>query len=293
MAYPDAMKAAQRLNANMETLASIGASLALIAQSHEADPKISNCLDAVLDAFDADLLDGMSGAEAGVLYAFIRSFFRQALDMIENPGRPAEWSFDDPAILQAQGRASLVVMDMIADFVASKPELHARLMEPGTFIDVGSGVGRISINTAERWPRLRVDGLDIFEPALRLAAENLAASSVSDRVTFHKADFADLESENEYCSAFIAGPFIPLAAVEAGIPALHRAMEAGGWVFFAIYRAASDRLAQALLNLRIARSGGHHWTPAEVSEILVQAGFVDPEEIVSESAAMLIAARKA
>lgn len=292
MSFQNAMRTAQKLNASVQTLASIGASLALASGAHKADPKIAACLDAVVDASDANFLNDLSEEDAHVLYSFIRSFFGQALEMIENPGRPAAWSFDDPAILQAQGRSSLVLVDTIADFVASKPELHERLTRPGKFIDVGSGVGCISINVAERWPQLRVDGLDIFEPALTLAAENLAASAVSDRVIFHNADFADLKLENEYCAAFVAGPFIPLDAVEKGVPALHRAMEPGGWVFFALYGAEPDQLSQTLLDLRVTRFGGHTWTPQGVSDLLARAGMVDATEIATKSSAVMVAARK-
>ena len=292
MSFQSAMRSAQKLNDSVQTLASIGASLVLASGARKSDPKIAACLDAVIDAFDADLLDDLSEEEAHVLYSSIRSFLGQALDMIENPGRPASWSFDDPAILQAQGRASLVLMNVIANFVASKPDFQERLARPGKFIDVGSGVGRISINAAERWPQLRVDGLDIFEPALTLAAENLAASAVSDRVIFHNADFADLKHENEYCVAFVAGPFIPLDAVEKGIPALHRAMEPGGWVFFALYRAEPDQLSQALLDLRVARSGGHTWTREGVGDLLTGAGMIEATEIATTSSSMLVAARK-
>ncbi|MFP6708435.1 MAG: hypothetical protein VCE75_20870 [Alphaproteobacteria bacterium] len=85
----------------MEELAALGAALNLAAGQQKADAAISHRIHNVVATLDGGLLDGISKDDANILFSLIRSFFRQALDLIENPGREAEWSFDDPVILQA------------------------------------------------------------------------------------------------------------------------------------------------------------------------------------------------
>lgn len=294
MSFQAAMQAVMKLNANMETLAALGASLASYSGKYKVDPEISAYINNVAAAFDEDLLSDITEVEAEMLHSRICSYIRQALDLVENPGRTAAWSFDDPAILQAQGKASRRLVKLISGFVDSTPALSERLSKPGRFLDVGSGTGWISMDVAARWPALHVDGIDVFEPALELASQNLAESTVADRVTFRNADFAKLDAVETYSAAFVAAPFIPQDVVEKGIVALHRALEPEGWVFLVIYRAAPDQLSQALLNLRTVRSGGHGWTPENALQLLERSGFKNAADIATESpsAGMLIAAQK-
>jgi len=282
----------QTLNASMEALAALGAALNLAAGQQKADAAISNRIHNVVATLDSGLLDGISEDDADILFSLIRSFFRQALDLIENPGRGAEWSFDDPVILQAQGKGSRGLVELIAEHVSGSPALAERFKQPGKFLDTGSGTGWISMEVAARWPALHVDGLDVFKPALALAAENLAASDVADRVAFYDTDFVKLDAVETYCAAFLAGPFIPRTVIELGLPSLHRALEPGGWVFLAIYRAAPDELSQALLDLRVARSGGYDWRPASAGKLLADNGFQNTVEIEFPTPAMLIAGQK-
>ena len=294
MSFQAAAQAIGKLTANMDTMAALGALLASSSGNHKVDPEILPYISNVAAAFDEDLLSDITENEAEILHSGIRSSFRQALDLIENPGRTATWSFSDPAILQAQGKLSRRLVILISGFVDSTPALSERLSKPGRFLDVGSGTGWISVDVAERWPALHVDGIDVFEPALELASQNLAESTVADRVTFRKADFAKLDAVETYNVAFVAAPFIPREVVEKGIVALHRALEPGGWVFMPIFRAAPDQLSQALLNLRVARLGGHGWTPENARQFLEDNGFKNSTDIVPESisATMLVAAQK-
>ena len=292
MTIQAARQAMQPLNASMEALAALGAALNLAAGNETAEGVIADRIQNVIASLDDGLLDGVSKDDADILYAMIRSFFRQALDLIENPGRGAVWSFDDPVILQAQGKASRGLVEIIAKHVSETPALSERFDRPGKFLDIGSGTGWISMEVASCWPALQVDGFDIFQPALTLAAENLASSHVVDRVTFHDADFVKLDAVEAYCAAFLAAPFMPRAVIDEGLPSLHRALEPGGWIFFAIFKAAPDALSQALLDLRVARSGGHGWTPESVAQLLADNGFQNTVEIEFATPAMLIAGQK-
>ena len=55
------------------------------------------------------------------------------------------------------------------------PGLAARLDGPVQILDVGTGVGWLAVALARAYPQARVLGIDIFPPALDLAAANVAA----------------------------------------------------------------------------------------------------------------------
>lgn len=49
---------------------------------------------------------------------------------------------------------------------------------------------------------------------------------------------------------------------------IHRALAPAGWLIFGVNAPPRDALEEALVSLRLTRSGGHPWTPMEVEERL-------------------------
>ena len=291
MAFAPAMKLAMGLIAQTEALAAYGAALAETGE--RASGGVAEQIDAVTALLDPSATQGLAPAEALMIRSYIRTFFRQAMDLLENPGRPTRWAFDDPLILQNVGQGSTQLVRMIEALASRTPELAERLSRPGRFLDVGSGVGWISIEAARTWPEMMVDGFDIFEPSLALAAANLAQSGLGERVEFHRQDVAAMQADGTYAVSFFAGPFIPADIVPESLARLHRATEKGGWIFFGLFRADPAPLPQALLKLRVLRSGGHPWTPDEVRGMLEAQGFVWQCDVPSDGPAYIVAARKA
>jgi cyclopropane fatty-acyl-phospholipid synthase-like methyltransferase len=62
----------------------------------------------------------------------------------------------------------------------------AALLRDCRFLDIGTGVGWLAIEAAKTWPGMRVVGLDIWEPSLQLAATNISAEGLTDRVTLRR-----------------------------------------------------------------------------------------------------------
>lgn len=289
MPIQDALRQTMALLSQTEAAAALGASL---ARGVDIPPSVAARLAGVTALLNPAAMAGLSDPEAAMLRSVIRTFFRQALDFLENPGRPAVWSYDDPVILQNIGQASRMIVTMIAEMVARDAELAARLARPGRFLDVGSGVGLLALDAARAWPALSVDGLDIFEPALKLAAQNLADSGLSDRVTFHNQDVTELDAPGAYAAVWFAGPFIPAAVVPAALAALHHAMEPEGWLFFGLFRAPPVPLPQALLDLRITRSGGYPWTVDQIKALIADHGFRFVDLLESDGPGQIVVGRR-
>ena len=263
----------QRLNASVETLAALGAELRLRRDGTTIDVRVRDRLRAVVAGLQPGLLDGVGAEQEAVCLAFIQAFFRQSLDLLENPARAPGWTYEDPIVLQAMGQASRRVVHAIDELASQRPRLRAALERPGVLLDIGTGVGWLAIEAARTWPALDVVGIDIWEPALALARKNCADSGLGRRIAIRHQDVRQLDDRNAFSLAWLPGPFIPREIVDSALDRARDAVRPGGWIVFGLYAPTPDPLGEALKNLRIVRSGGHPWSAAEVETRLSTLGF--------------------
>jgi ribosomal protein L11 methylase PrmA len=151
----------------------------------------------------------------------IRMCLRQAQDLVDDPGRAPGWTFTDPDILAGWGRGSMVVPGALA----AAPELAGIR----SFLDVGTGIGLLAIAAARTWPAASVTGIDVWEPALRIAAENISSAGLADRVTVRRQDVAELADEGSYDCVWFPTFFVAEAVLDAAVPRLVRSLRPGGW----------------------------------------------------------------
>ena len=84
--------------------------------------------------------------------------------------------------------------------------------------DLGTGSGAIVLSLAYYFPALRAVGVDLSEKALEVAAENLQALGLEDRVTLKHMDmFQYLESLDDGALALVVSnpPYIPTGVIES------------------------------------------------------------------------------
>jgi 2-polyprenyl-3-methyl-5-hydroxy-6-metoxy-1,4-benzoquinol methylase len=86
------------------------------------------------------------------------------------------------------------------EWLPAAAEIHERLLTdpPARIADLACGQGRSSIEIARAYPKVRVDGIDSHRASIERARENLGASGVGDRVTFHERDAADAGLAGRY-----------------------------------------------------------------------------------------------
>lgn len=77
-------------------------------------------------------------------------------------------------------------------------DLHDRLQSepPARIADIGCGLGWSSIGMAQAYSNVRVDGFDLDEPSIEEAWANAHTYGLTDRLTFHARNAADLEVLN-------------------------------------------------------------------------------------------------
>ena len=291
MTFESLLATVQRLQTSAEALAALGAELRLRREGLPADPNIVARLHDVLRALDPALVNGLSAEHEETALVMIQSAFGQALDLLSDPGRAPGWSHVDPAILQGQGLGSRRFVRAINAAAAQRPDLQQVLTEPGAFLDVGIGVAWLAIEAARSWPALRCVGIDVWEPALRLARANLAGAGLEDRVELRTQAVEDLDESQVYSLAWLP-PFIPVSVMPSALKNIRSSLAPGGWIVMSILGAMPDSLSQALASLKLARIGTYSWSASEVEDRLRQFSFEQVEVFTHTPTTVIILGRK-
>jgi len=274
MSFEDVMATASRWAVATEALAAVGAELTLAQAGADGDspagtqrghPDVARALRAVSAAAGLPDLDQLPPPQRELLTGFIRMWLRQALDMVDDPARPPGWSFTDPDILKGWGRGSMLVPGALA---AAAPELA----DVRSFLDVGTGIGLLAIAAAGVWPNATVTGIDVWAPALKTAADNIARAGLGDRITLREQDVAELDDVQAYDCAWFPTLFVTEPVFEAATPRIFRSLRPGGWLVLGRMAPPPDPVAEATTALRTIRSGGSQLEAKRLCSALEAAG---------------------
>ena len=283
----------RRLNQSMSSLATLGAALALHQAGLEAPPALSDALESALDAMGAPPLAGLSAPEVGQALGLLRTFFAEAADLLEAPGREPGWTFRDPAILQGLGTSSAGMVDRMTRLGDDRAWFAALLAREGAVLDVGTGVGGVALAAAQAWPRKSVRGIDVWQPSLDLAERNRAVHPCARRVSFGNSGLQDVTETGAYDLVWLPTPFIAGPVVAASLPRLRASLVPGGCLVAGVLPPPPEPLGNALSRLRTLRNGGHPWSADEVAELLVANGFTAVEVPPGQSGMLFVLGRAA
>lgn len=272
MSFEEVFGIVNRYMVGTDALAAIGARLALAESGQAADPAVVDALDRVVAAAGIAGLDGLAPPQVAMLASSIRSFFRQSADVLNEPGRDPGWRYTDPLILEGQGRASMMVVQLLNTHV---PEVKATT----SFLDVGVGVGWLAVAATQAWPGCTVVGIDTWAPSLERARTNVDAAGVADRVTVRDQDITDLDDVDAFDTAWVPSFFFTRDELAAGLAAVARSLKPGGWVVVGRYAPPPDPVVEATMRLRAVRDGGCMLDADECVELLTAAGCADVHEV--------------
>jgi precorrin-6B methylase 2 len=253
-------------------LAVIGASLKLRAATG-ADAAIHARIREGLRLALGEAAMDLDDAEIAPLLVEIEMAFVESGELFKDPDRTAQWKVADHDHLQAMGRASGNAFGRILDLARARPSLQAAL--DGVFLDVGTGVGGIALRAAQACPDLHVDAIDIWEPALGLAAANVSASPHAGRIQLRHLDVTALEPGPRYTLAWLPTMFMKRSVLEQAIDRIAAASRSGGWLVSPVYTTPDDPFMAVMSSLRTLRSGGEVTEPSELEAMLRARGYVD------------------
>src|SRR5271165_1902048 len=275
MDFPTFQAELRRIAGHVQTFAAVGAALRLHQAKQQADPAVQAQLLAAVEAVLPGALDGLNPQQISDALAYATFQIGEATDLFHNADRRPGWVLRDPIMLQALGQASRQNVRSIVALATERPRLAASLA--GRFLDVGTGVGAMALEAAERCPSVRVVGIDIWEPSLALARANVAASPHAARIEIRAQDVTQLNEPAAYTLVWLPAPFLPRPAAEAALARVTAALAPSGHLVVGLYAVPTDRVGAALTALRVARSGGHVLDTAGIEQQLRARGFVDVE----------------
>lgn len=292
MSLESLMSATHRLGESMDSLAALGAELRLRQHETPYAAEMRRLLRAAVHQIEPQAFDDITADQEAIALAVIDAFFRQAADLLESPSRPPGWSYSDPAILNGQGLTSRRFVQEFARLGIKRPNLAAMMAGPGALLDVGTGAGWLAIEAAHTWPAWRVVGIDRWESALSLARDNVAASSVGNRVELRAQGVEDLDDENAFTLAWLPGAFLSPEVVTIALERVLRSLVPGGWLVFGFYAPAPGPGGEALKELKVVRNGGHPWTSEDVERRFHAAGFIQVDSVSTPGTTLVVGSRK-
>lgn len=283
MSYPDLLAKTLEFAKSAQLMGALAAELRLRQIGEEGDPRVRDAIHAVLAEFKPGLLDDLEPYQVSAIIGRLTAAFQDTLEFINAPGQASGWNYTDPAILQERGRGSRSIAQNFANLARERPEMEAALAN-GDFLDIGTGVGWLAIEAARLWPDMRIVGIDVWEPSLKLAETNISEEGLRDRITLRRQSASDIDDQSAFDVIWLPGPFLPKDVFIAALPRVHSALRPKGFLIIAGVSNASDALSQSLTDLQIIRSGGYPWRADELTGQLRNAGFSDIEHIQSGAA---------
>jgi precorrin-6B methylase 2 len=287
MGYEQMMAVTAPRIAEAEAVAALTARMKLDAIGDVGDPEVRQALDRVVAAMTVPgLFEDLDETERQSTIGTVTSFFKQALELIENPARSGGWVYTDPQVLQSQGQSSGAVPPLIASVAPSLAGLDEALAREGAHIlDIGSGVAALSISCCRVWPTASVVGIDPWEPAMELARRNVSEAGLEDRITLRAVAVEDLTDIDVFDLAWVPAPFLPRSVLESSVPVVARSLRPGGWLILGRYAAPQEALPEALADLRTVRGGGTPLSDDEAVALLERGGLSNVRSVRSDWAA--------
>lgn len=241
--------------------------------------------EAVEEAEPADLASVLAGLRADLLFAAA---------LLSEDAAPRRWRARDAAILRAFGDVSAGFPALLRRHVLPQlAGLAERLERPGAaFLDIGAGVGALSLAMLREWPALRVVAVEKLPEACALAGAAIRDAGAEAHVELHAGRAQELEETAAFDLAFVPSAFIPPAELPSVTARAAAALRPGGWLLLAVLGGGADAAAAALTRFRIAAWGGTSLGGEAAEAVLRGAGLGDVRVLPGAGGAIGFAAAR-
>lgn len=290
-------QAVKRLDLVAGGLSILGAAIDAELRGEELHPLVADRVAATLKALGVEEAFRSAGAaELEAALKELKALWYLNSAVLEPDGRQRGWAHTDPRLLQTIGSLTHNLPGAIANvFAPHLDDLVERLKSPGaSFLDVGSGVGALSIEMVQTFEHLRAVGVDPWKPSMDLARQNVAGAGLEHRIELREQGGEEIDDEAAFDLAWIASPFMPEEVVPRIVERVLNALRPGGWLFLAAPKPVTDPLAAAVWSFRGATFGGAAWHAERATRLFEDVGYAEVRTLPSPPSAVasIIAARR-
>jgi precorrin-6B methylase 2 len=262
-------------------LSALGLALRARMTATALDPIVQDAVGGVLE--QCGLAEAVAKADpdefASVL-ALIRAELLFGGHILESGVGDRGWQDRSADVMQAFGEVSLGFWRGLERFSkVAAPDLLERLDKPGArFLDVGTGVGWLSVGMLQRWPKLTAVGVEPLPGALALARANFEKAGLINRIELRLGVGQAITDQAAFDLVFVPSAFIPGDAIPTILNRARQAIRSGGRVLLAVVEPPpEDATATALAWFRTAVWGGDVLGLAGGRALLKDAGFTKIE----------------
>ena len=260
------------LNVSAASLAALGVALDHRVNGTAIDRSIQPEVEAIVAALGATDWLNLPAPELRPVLAEIKCFSMLNTKLLVAGTRTSGWNYTDDT-LQAAGEVSISFPHTLQKTIAPKLDDLSQRLERGAFLDIGVGVGMLSIEMARLWPALNIVGIDPWAPALVLARKNVKAAGLEARIKLREQAAQDLSDSDAFDLVWLPSPFFAGCSNRPGGRGGTPCPEAGRWVLVATVRSNNDSIAGLVWQLRLAQFGGWRARPQEAESKLRALGF--------------------
>jgi SAM-dependent methyltransferase len=257
-------------------LSALTAALDARAAGEPLDPALASRIEELLAALGSpNLLENVTAEQARGLLPELRHQLADTKLLYAETRAPG-WQSTDPRFLQDVGDFARCHAAAVSNLVV--PALDGmvdRLSRKGAaFLDVGVGVAGLAIAFAERWPEVRIVGIDVWQPALALARANVETAGLGDRIELRGQSIEELGDEGVFDLAWLPLSFFQERIIGFAMERVHRALRPGGRLLVQHIDCTDvDPLSAAAVRLRVTSFGGPLWDRAKLEGLVASAGF--------------------
>lgn len=186
------------------------------------------------------------------------------------------WRHVDPMILQAQGDGSAMFATALKHhFLPELGDLGERLDGPeARFLDVGAGVGALTIAMCQEFPKLRAVGLDPRPEPTAIARNAVTRAGLGDRIELRPIQAQALDEAATYDLAWLPSFFLgDEGEVRRAVARLTAALRPGGWLLFPALNPAAGQAQCAVWSLVMEAWGGPVIASPEAEALLASAAL--------------------
>jgi ubiquinone/menaquinone biosynthesis C-methylase UbiE len=269
---------ATRLQVACGAYAALGAALDAYANGREIATLVKDEIGRLLAIHATEgILDSVPPDALQPVIAEIRTTLYHGANLAGGQTRAPGWLHTEAEVLRDQGTVSAAFPAMWKQNVIPRLEgLADRLEAGGAFLDVGVGVAAIAIAMARIWPKVRVVGIDFWQPALAIARENIRTAKLEHRIQLREQPVQELSDSGAFDLVWLPVTFIGTAILHRAVERIWRALRPGGWLLIPCINPSAPPTHSAFVRLRTTLWGGTPLLPTEGEALLKDAEYVEP-----------------